>query len=840
MLKRKKRFRYEPPDAKGRSKKPSRTRRVDQIFLTRRVFLVKTAVVGGFSILTARLAQMQLVHGTQYKAQAKDNFVDWKERKPTRGLIYDAAGRPLAENRRSWEVSIIPAVIRDLDDATWQEVRTRLITALRLPDCLIIDKNAVPNNADTLNTVYTRVARLLGYDKPEDIADTINYFKTLSDYNYVTLAKKELTSDQAAQFNEQLNELPGVQVVNYLDYLVRNFKYNQTPIVVKRNVARDVALKLEANRLYLPGVVLDDSVLTRHYPGGPTMSHILGYVGQIQDADLNSDANIASKEDGQVTYKTYQPDDIIGQTGIERQLEELLRGHKGGVWYERDGNGVEVRELSAGTPAVPGKNIKLSIDLELQAAISKALSDGIAFSTNDRSEKANGAKVKPCRGGAVVMLSPKTGEVYAMVSYPNYDNQLFIDGLSELKAKEYGLGLDVSAEAAADPNGLTSPLTDRAYAGKYAPGSTLKLFVAMAGLREKVIDENTRFGCTGAIQVPWTWDESKGSNYYCWIHTTGMGHDQVNVVEAIMQSCDVFFYNVGTPKQLLEDSNEYLHYRDLLNNDVSQFGETHYFSGLGIARIHKNLYSRFWFGQPTNIDLPGEADGLVPDAEWKLKTQNDGWSSGDTINTSIGQGYFEASPLQIAVNTASLANKGLILRPRVMKAIVDDDGKEVQTFKPEKLRRITMNADHLGLVHEGMRRVVNDPSGTAHHNADQSTKWPMTNPPELDPILIGGKTGTAEFGVQNEDGTYSESHGWFTCVAPFDDPEVVLTVFLEAGGEGATYAVPIADKALRAYFELTNRRPRGAMLRTDKQPISDQVPAPTGDPGATASPTAEA
>ena len=502
----------------------------------------------------------------------------------------------------------------------------------------------------------------------------------------------------------------------------------------------------------------------------------------------------------------------------------------------------KLASFGAGTPAVPGKNIKLTVDLELQAAISKALADGIDFSTTDRQAKSTDGKAKDTCGGAVVMLSPKTGEVLAMVSYPNYDNQLFIDGLSILKAKEYGLGEEPGSTVTADSKGMTSPLTDRAYAGKYAPGSTLKLFIAMAALREKVIDASTRFSCTGAIRVPYTWDESKGNNYFCWVKADGLEpHGPVNVEEAIMQSCDIFFYNAGTPRQKTEGADLYLHYRDLINGNTSDFGDTHYFQGLGIDKIHKNLTQRFWFGQPTGIDLPGEAEGLIPDNDWKVENYSESWTSGDTINASIGQGYLEASPLQIALNTASLANGGLVLRPRIMKSIIDDQGEDVQTFKAEKLRRITMNKAHVDLVHSGMRRVVTDPMGTANHNADQTTKWKMTNPDGLDEIPIAGKTGTAETGVVNDDGSYSEAHAWFTCFAPYDDPEVVLTIFLERGGEGATYAVPIADKALRAYFELTGKRPRGAMLRTDQKPISDQVPAPDGDPSASgdATPTAD-
>jgi penicillin-binding protein 2 len=815
---------------------------MDQIFLNRRVLLIKGAVVGGFAVLAGRLAQMQLVRGESYTELAEANVVDWKERKPTRGLIYDREGRPLAENRRTWEVRVVPTELPERGTPEWDAVRERLITALRLPDCLIVDPNAVPKDAS--ETVYTRVAMLLGDIDPEDIQDRIDFINRSAEYNYVVLVAPELSSDEAARINSKIAQIPGVEVVNYLDYLVRNFQFQQTAVTVKRDVARDVALKLEANRIYLPGVELDDTVLTRQYPGGPVMSHILGYVGQIQDADLNDESNIARIDSqGQRFYKIYQPDDYIGQTGIERKLEELLRGQKGGAYYEVDAYGVVIRELaSRSAPAVSGKNLRLSIDLELQSAISKALAEGIEFSTEDRKVKIPD-KPANTRGGAVVMMSPKTGEVFALVSYPTYDNQLFIDGLSTLKAREYGLVPDPELEKLKEDaakrgeeylvQGVTEPLTDRAYVGGYAPGSVVKLFVALAGLREGVIDAGTKFKCTGAIQVPWTWDETKGNIYPCWIYRTGGGHDDVNVIDAIQHSCDVYFYNVGTPRQKPEGASDYEHYRDVVDFQTTALGEQHYFDGLGIVKLKKNLTRRFWFGQPTGIDLPGEAYGLVPDPEWRMETFNDGWSSGHTINTSIGQGDFQASPLQIAVNTAAIANGGLILRPRLLQSLIDDDGNEVQTFKSEKLRRITIDQEHLDLVREGMYRVVNKEGGTAHSSVDAETgatvsKWLLTNPDGEDPIVIAGKTGTAEVGAVSEDGTYLESHAWFTCYAPYDDPEVVLSVFLERGGEGSTYAVPIADKAMRAYFEMTGRRKRGVMLRKDKQPISDRVPAPSG------------
>ncbi|MGH2549584.1 MAG: penicillin-binding transpeptidase domain-containing protein, partial [Thermomicrobiales bacterium] len=210
------------------------------------------------------------------------------------------------------------------------------------------------------------------------------------------------------------------------------------------------------------------------------------------------------------------------------------------------------------------------------------------------------------------------------------------------------------------------------------------------------------------------------------------------------------------------------------------------------------------------------------------------WSPGDTINASIGQGYFLATPLQMALNTAAIANDGVIYRPMLVKKTVDKNGKEKAT-KIENLRDIKINKNHLKVVRNAMWGVVNDPdNGTANININQetnevTTKWPLSNPPEADKIEIAGKTGTAEIGEPDKDGIYTHQHAWFTAYAPANNPEIAVAVLLEDGGEGSSYAVPIADRAIRAYFELTGKRDRGLMLRTDKQPITDEAPAPNLD-----------
>lgn len=823
MLKRHKRIPYDPPGQRKKGKRQT-WRRSDQIFLTRRMLLMKGAIAAGFTALLGRLGYMQIVKGSHYSEATRDYTEKWLRTKATRGLIFDRQGRALAENRRVWEVLVVPSELPDDDTPEYEAVRNRLITALHLPDLLVVDPEGVPTGSE--ETVYRRLARLMGYSdqateppvaifdrlpkrlgpppksKIQDFVDSIEFEATFNWY----VAIDDFNPDDAARIRAVAQELPGVLIMNQFDYLVANTAVRDAPIVLKRGIPRETALLLEANRIKLPGVHLDDTALVRAYPGGDSMSHILGYVGTIDRAELKAEANQTAGGN-----PIYDADDIIGKNGIETTMEEVLRGSKGGRYVQFDGMGFE-RETIHENPPVPGRNLKLTIDLELQALATQALADGLRFSNEDRLDAGLGEF--DAGSGAVVVLDPRNGEVHALVSYPSYDNQLFVDGISVRKFKEYN-------------ENQHKPLTNHAYANQFPPGSTIKLFTALAGLRDKVITADTTFTCTGGIYVPFTWDITQGVKYLCWQHA---GHETVDLATAIEQSCDVYFYNVGTPKKQLDGADDFLSYRDYHFDSQTQ-GDLHYFQGLGIDKIHDYLFKRFWFGQQTGIELPWEAAGIVPSPAYKQEIFEDGWSAGDTINTSIGQGFLEASPLQMALNTAVIANGGTIYQPRLLHEIVDDAQKPIQPIDTKRKRRTKIDEDHLYVVRQGMWRVCNSERGTAHHSTDrvtfeQTPKWLLTNPEGEEQIVIAGKTGTAEVGAKKDDGTYTDSHAWFTCYAPFDEPEVVVTVFLNKGGEGSSYAVPIADRVLRAYFELAGKRKRGLVLREDTEPIGKHFSAP--------------
>ncbi len=821
--KKRKRIPYDPPGSKSRIKaNRAANKRTDQVFVTRRVFMLKSGVVAAFSILLARLGYMQIGKGDDWSAAATTNKTDWRELKPTRGLIVDRQGRVMAGNRKSWSVSIIPADIRQLPDESLAYVREQLRTSLRLPDVVMINPGSIP--ADAKDQVYRRVGRLLGDSTEEDFEDTKGWIAAQLRFN--DFAKFDnISADTAAQFNTFRADLPGVEIVNFFDFVVQNYRYVETPFLLKSDITRDVAMKLASNQLYLPGVVLDDNVLTRKYEGGPTMSHILGFAGPVNDEELNSKDNVVTRdEDNNPQYRYYKPGDIIGKQGIEYYYEEQLRGLKGGYLYERDSNGRELRRLEEGAqPAVQGRNLRLTVDVELQAAVSRVLEQELPLAMERRyvadELNDNPSRTHVTQGGAVVVMDVRNGEVLAMASYPTYDNTLFVEGISERKY----------AELRDDPRG---PLYDKCYMQKYSPGSIMKPFMALSALREGTIDPGTSFNCGGGIKVPFDYDESKGNAYACWQRNPG--HGELSLEGALIQSCDVYFYNVGVSAGQRRDNGKVNHYYDFNTVTQSQ-GADHDFNGLGINKIHDNLSKRFWFGRITGIDLPVETAGLVGSEEWLRETyEGQGWSIGDTINASIGQGYIETSPLQMAMNTAALANGGRIYKPRIVQSVVDNDGNVLQEFAPVIKRRTKTDEEHLRIVNEAMRKVVNDPSGTANRNADGSSKWSFSNPEGEDPIVIAGKTGTAEFFKRTEaepEGFY-DSHAWFAMFAPFDDPEVAIVAFVESGGEGSTNAVPICDKAYRAYLESTGKRARGKVLRQDGQPISAEVPGPLDDPNA--------
>ncbi len=505
------------------------------------------------------------------------------------------------------------------------------------------------------------------------------------------------------------------------------------PYPLAQNVDRQLAFIVLEELPQLPGVTVEIQP-TREYLDGSLFAHILGYMGRIGPEMLQDYVSQPGSD--------YTANDLVGYAGLENTMEPELRGHRGRQFIEVDAYGRKIADLDYENPQA-GRSLVLSLDRDLQARTEQALRQGVA-----------GAK---SNAGVAIVMSPRTGEILSLVSLPTYDNNLFAQG----KADEY-------ARLTTDP---TLPMFDRAIAGQYPPGSTFKIVPASAGLQEGVISTRTTFRCDGVMNL-----ESFGTTwpFYCWINQYNWGHGDINVVGALAQSCDIFFYKMT--------------------------GGWEDFPGLGLDNLARYA-TMFGLGAPTGIELPGEMTGLVPTAKYKRLNYNESWTTGDTYNAAIGQGYVLVTPLQMINAMSAVANGGTLYRPQLIREILDADGNVVRPFEPEVVRQLDVSPEVLAIVREGLHQVVDGANGTA-----PSARLPG--------IAVAGKTGTAEFGERDAQGK-RPTHAWFIAFAPYENPEVAVLVFVEGGtsvvgGEGSGTAAPIGAQILRAYFGLPMPAPTAA------------------------------
>jgi penicillin-binding protein 2 len=504
------------------------------------------------------------------------------------------------------------------------------------------------------------------------------------------------------------------------------------PVVIRGSVERDTAFIVEEEQPSLPGVIVQTEAV-RQYLEGPLLAHILGYVNRISAEEY-------AAQPGQ-----YGLNDSIGKTGVELTYEEDLRGTQGKKQIEVDADGREVRVLpGAIISPTAGHNLILSLDLGLQRKVQEALAEGL--------------RTAGVRSGAVVILNPQTGEVLALVSLPSYDNNIFTGAI---KAEDL-------ARVLGDP---LLPLLNRATMVAYPPGSTFKMITAAAGLQEGVITRNTQVTCSGSLVIPDKYSPDTKWVFPCWLP---QGHGVVNVVEALAQSCDVFFYEVS--------------------------GGFERFDGLDQGADNTRLarYARaFGLGAKSGIALPGETSGLVPSNAWKMaqpwNQTGVPWVTGDTYNMGIGQSFLLVSPLQLASVVATIANGGTLYQPQIVRQVVDADGTVVQPFVPKVIRSVPVDKAQLEIVREGMRAAVT--RGTAR----------AINLPEQY-VQAAVKTGTAEYGEDDAQG-HKPTHAWVAAFAPVDNPKIAMVVFVEGGANGALVSVPIANRIMRYFFNVPDSVP---------------------------------
>ena len=448
--------------------------------------------------------------------------------------------------------------------------------------------------------------------------------------------------------------------------------------------------------------------------------------GQLTAHLLGYVGRISAEEYAALENKGYVFSDQLGKTGIEGVYEDILRGKPGKELAEVDASGRQQDVLDS-RASQSGQNVVLTIDLELQRKTADILREFMGASDN----------------AAAVVMDVHTGEILAMVSLPTYDNNLFSKTLSQEE-------LD---SLLSDP---AKPLVNHAIAEMYPPGSTFKPITGLAALQEGVATPSTTIVSRGYITVPNQYDPSVVYVFRDW---AALG--PLDFYGGISMSSDVYFYYMAGGKQ---DEG---------------------FQGLGEERLAR--YARaFGLGEPTGVNLVGEESaGLVPDAKWKEQTVGEMWYVGDTYNFGIGQGYLAVTPLQLLDAIAAIANDGELLRPRLVKEILDSHGNAVATFAKEVRRRLPVNQEYLAVMREAMRQSVNTSTGVARSA-------------QVAGLTVAGKTGSAEFGPVRADGSH-ETHAWFVGFAPYENPEIAVVVFVQRGS-GFTSAAPAAARIFDYYF----------------------------------------
>ena len=515
-----------------------------------------------------------------------------------------------------------------------------------------------------------------------------------------------------------------------------------SPILVRENAASDAVTYISERTGEFPGVSVDDDYI-RNYPLGDTAAHLLGYTGAVTQEELEaSDGELAN-------------DAIVGKSGVELVYEELLRGEPGQRVYNVDAQGrvvnneqqvaseqerEQIEASSVTEEPEPGSDLHISLDLDLQSVVEDELQRAIDEGREQGYDTT---------GGATVALDPETGEMLAMASYPDFEPQLFVGGVS-------GSG-ELSEYEALTSGSSNSPFTNRAIAGAHPAASTFKPFTGMAGLAYDVMDPSSTFTDDGSCWRP------EGATSGCWqswrqFNGTGTNHGTQDYAEALADSNDKFFYEVA----------------DLLWNSTSD------------ENLLPKFYERFGFGERTGVDLPGESEGRVPTSDWQRQngaTEADRyWGVGRWVNMAIGQGDVLATPVQLAVAYSAIQNGGTLVDPHLALEASTQSGETVKELSGGEGEEVDVTERQLSATLEGLRAVT-EPGGTAAAAFEDN------------PLSVVGKTGTAESGDGEED-----SIGWFAGWAE-DQPEPVVVVTMVEGGGGDQVAAPAVSRVLEEYHD---------------------------------------
>lgn len=650
-------------------------------------------------ILLVQLFNLQIVKGQEYREQSNTRLTRESVLKAARGNILDRTGNPIVSNSMGFRLDLYKTKV---DNQTLND------TILKIINILEKNRDKYADNLPIKVQPFAFTSQDDEYVKNWKKKNKIDENASAEDCFYILKKKYEIQSDD-------INEARKIMAIRY--EISQNGYSSTKAVEICSNLSRASSLELSEKNTDFAGIdIVTEPIIS--YTSGSLASHILGTVGKIKQEELNG------KED------TYTMNDIIGKTGIQYVFEDLLKGKNGIRQIDMDIEGTVTGEYIA-KEAIAGSDVVLTIDSNVQAITEKALKDNIIkISTGGFSSRSD------ADAGAVVVMNVKTGEILAMASYPDYEPQLFVNGISNEKYEEYSKG---------------SALFNRAISGTYAPGSIFKMVTAIAGLESGVINTKTTINDTGVYPY--------AHRPVCWYYTEyGRGHGYLNVSQAIKHSCNYFFYEVG--------------------------------NRIGIDTLEK--YAKYFgLGKKTNVELPSEATGVVASRK-RADEENRTWYLGETLSASIGQSYNNFTPIQMAKYISMLANGGKNIDVTLVKTVIDSNGyqmskQEIDEYVNKKLNlksdeensNLNISQDNLKAILEGMKGVTSESGGTAYSTFSKFN------------VEVAGKTGTAQVG--------NKTNGWFAGFAPYDDPEIAIVVVVENVTHGG-YTAEVAKDIFAEYF----------------------------------------
>ena len=651
-------------------------------------------------VLIVQLFNLQIVNGKEYRETSNTRLSRETVIKAARGSIKDRTGNMLVTTKMGFNIELYKTKI---NTTTLNKTILNTIKILENNNDKYI--NNLPISIEPFKFTIDDEESQVNWKKENDIKEDA----TPEQCFYELKEKYKIEQDN-------ILEAYKIMVVRY--EISRNGYSSIRPVTIAKDVSRESAVKLGEQSIYFPGISATNEPMVS-YPSGSLASHILGYVGNITETELDG------RED------TYGINDVIGKVGIQYVFEEYLRGKDGIKQLDMSVDGTITDEYIT-QEAVAGSDVILTIDANLQAATEKALANNIKKIASGGFSKRSDAKA-----GAAVVMNVKTGEILAMASYPDYEPELFVNGISQKKLDEYNKGDNIF---------------NRAISGVYAPGSTFKMITAIAGLETGVITPTEKINDIGVYK--------KAHEPACWIwNSYGMSHGWLNVTEAITHSCNYFFYEVG--------------YRATIDN---------------IAK-----YAKYYgLGEKTNVELPMEEKGIVATRD-KAKERGDEWQIGETLSAAIGQSYNSYTPIQMAKYISMLANGGEPIDVTIVKSINDVNGNQVSKeditkfvnaklgLTKEKKENLNIKKENIDAILKGMKGVTSEEGGTAYSTFANFN------------IELGGKTGSAQTDVQGK------INGWFVGFAPYEEPEIAVVVLVENAGSGS-YTAEVARDILQEYF----------------------------------------